>query len=344
MLNRYSQVPLSYLFPRFSEWETAYKDGNIVNVFFVPYGDLLFRSMQYVDWMKNERRQEVIIINFETDLVVNPENLEDILAKNRGRKLLFIAKRVFMRPDGEAMASILHKWYALNSDGLIILHEGFPSEMDMYVHNQVMSHKRIMHALYPDSVAKEYCVGMAELFGKKISDNVMNKAIDYSAGFPWLINDILRRSDEDNLLENTNLIWKVEQIAKSIPRIKGIEKDLIEFGLKTDKGYWVPFLQSYLNSVAKDKLILNDNEIIFEGRDFSHLFSEGEKRILCALKNSGGVVEREEIGKQFWQDKASEEYSEWALDTIMCRLRKKLAKYDFPLKINTRRGIGYELS
>ena len=314
-----------------------------MNVFFMPCGDILFRALQFSDWMRDKYKDKVRIINFETELIVNPENLEDILNNsNKNEKLILLAKRVFMRPDGSAMASVLEQWYAEQGMGALILHEGFPTELTRYIPRPVMTQQQLVHAVYPYDVAVKYAETTAKLFEVAVESKQVEQIVRYCGGIPWLINDVLRRLGEDNLFENEVLQWKVGQIAQAIPNIPGIEKDLASFELRNDKGEWLPILGDYLDRLAKNSLEISSEKLVYDGRDLSHIFSAGERRIMAYLTSTEGVVKREQLGLQFWQDQSEAGYSDWALDAIMSRLRKKIVKLGLPLKIKTRRGQGYE--
>lgn len=342
MSKRYVQVPISHLEPIFSEWENAFETGHFVNVFFMPYGDLLFRAMQFADWMNEKKKTQVKLINFETELIVNPENLQEVLENNQDQNLILLAKRAFMRPDAVAMVGVLEKWYAREGRGALIFHEGFPSEISHYVPRPVMMQAQLIHSSYPPEATKEYIRTTASLFGVEVDDETSSAIVHNCGGIPWLINDVLRRAKEDDLFSHENLKWKVEQIAKSIPRLPGVEKDIVAYGFKNDKGEWLPLFKSYFEKSSREKLQVTNSRIIFEDRDITTLFSSGERRILFGLKTSEGLVGREQIGQFFWQEKAEIDYSDWALDTIMSRLRKKIAKLGLPIVIKTRRGGGYE--
>lgn len=344
MAKRYTQVPLSYLTPIFEEWRATYDKGDLVNVFFMPKGDVLFRAMQFVDWMKEKKHEKVRLINFEIEMIVNPENLREILERVKNEKLVLLARREFMRPDGGKMVAVLEEWYAKYAMGAIILHEGFPAELDQYFRAPVLMQKRMIHSLYPAVTIKEYAREMARYFGVKVSEEWIHEVTTYCGGIPWLINDVLRRSEESSLFEDQAFHWKVVQIAGSLPHIEGVDGELKQMGLKDVTGRWIPVLEDYFNQVQKEQLNIGHEGVVYNGKDYTLLFSAGERRILLKLKNDKGVIRREGLGEAFWGEKSQSEYSDWALDAIMSRLRKKLGKLNLPIEIQTRRGRGYELS
>ncbi len=342
MSKRYVQVPIKYLEPIFHSWNEAYLKGDLVNVFFLPYGDLLFRALQFVDWMRAQTDREIRLINFETDLIASPEDLEEELENSGETLLVLVVKRSFMRPDAQGMAGVLEKWYARYGQGIVVLHEGFPSELGRYLHYPVMQQRQLIHSIYPTPVALEYTQNTAKLFGVEASVELMNAIVARCGGIPWLINDVLRRTPSDNLFDDTVLLWKVAQIADAIPIDLDIKKELQLFGLKDEKGKWVPIFEEYFDRLAQNKLDVGIDRILYDSHDFTKEFSSGEMRILHHLHSHEGLVRREELGQLFWQDKVDEEYSDWALDAIMSRLRKKITKLYLPIEIKTRRGRGYE--
>ena len=341
MAKRYTQVPISYLTPIFEEWRSTYDKGDLVNVFFMPKGDILFRALQFVDWVSDKYSEVVRVVNFESELILNPENLREVLTKYKQDKLLLLAKREFLQPDGSLMAAVLEEFYAKEGKGILIFHEGYPLELEKYTSNPVMNQKNIVHKIYSKDVIIDYISCTAKLFNVSVDQNLAVRIANYCGGIPWLVNDVLRRIDDPMLFDNEVFNWKVKQIAQSIPSVVGIEKDLREFGLQDSEGNWIPVLHDYYEREAKTALIIEADEIVWRGRELSSLFSAGERRIMGALYEKDEIVSREEVGKLFWQEANDVEYSDWALDAIMSRLRKKLKKIGLPIAIITKRGHGY---
>jgi hypothetical protein len=344
MSKRYTQVPITYLNPIFHEWRSAFDGGELVNVFFMPHGDILFRAMQFVDWARDTYGDDMRLINFESELIVNPENLKSTLHEYKDKKVVLVARREFMQPDAVSMAAVLEEWYATYGVGILVLHEGFPSELAHFVSRPVMTQKQLFCKIYPDNVIREYITTTAELFKVDVSSVVIDKLIDHCGGIPWLINDVIRRADCNfsELFEDTTFKWKVEQIAKSIPTtISGIESDLVRMGLKKPNVGWIPVLRDYFLLQSKNDLAINHDLVLYKGRDYTSRFSKGELCILEKLCVGHEVVTREELGESFWGEEYLESYSDWALDAIMSRLRKKIDHVGLPINIVTKRGHGY---
>lgn len=356
-MQKYTQVPVDYLDSMFRDWINAFDRGEILNVFFMPYGDILFRAMQFGDWY-NETvvRDEIKVTNLESELAITPESLDQILSDNQGKnKLVLIAKRLFFSPDGKALSSVIEKYYAKYGSGLVILHEGFSSEMDHFVASPVMDQHRRIWAIYPRDVTLNYIENTTRLWGVEVTADTKVEIAEYCGGIPWLVNDVLRRVEAGKVLfEDESFWWKVEKIWSGIPETyrgallaaSHADKssdvgELRQFGLIDDRGEPLPFLRDWMLRLKEQSISIDAGKILFDGRDLTSAFSSGERRVLATLYQATEVVSRDEVGKAFWQDDWNMEYSDWALDQLVSRLRKKCQKYGLPITIQTKRGLGY---
>lgn len=60
--------------------------------------------------------------------------------------------------------------------------------------------------------------------------------------------------------------------------------------------------------------------------------------------NQNTLVTRTDLIDEVWKDRKENIYSEWTLDQLMMRVRKKLTENKLPIKIITKRGRGYILT
>ncbi|HOY46582.1 MAG TPA: helix-turn-helix domain-containing protein [Candidatus Dojkabacteria bacterium] len=83
-------------------------------------------------------------------------------------------------------------------------------------------------------------------------------------------------------------------------------------------------------------------EIFFKHKISSEYLTEKELIIFkCLYDKANNNVSKEEIGKALWGERMAEEYSEWAIDKLISRIRVKLDDLK-PFKvIRTIRGYGY---
>ena len=85
--------------------------------------------------------------------------------------------------------------------------------------------------------------------------------------------------------------------------------------------------------------------IVLNGKAVEEVFTRQEYLILSAfMKNEDKLFSREEIGGVLWGKASYEKYSDWAIDQLMSKLRKKLEKVGTSSRVVTVRGKGYKLA
>lgn len=105
-------------------------------------------------------------------------------------------------------------------------------------------------------------------------------------------------------------------------------------------------LFEYIQNHSPYKIQIFRSKIIINEVNVSNHFSYKERRILYELwQNQNKPVNRERISEVYWQDQAEEQYSDWAIDQTISRLRKKFIKLGVSSDlIITIRNIGYQFS
>lgn len=340
MIKRYTQVPITYLEPIFEDWRKTYSLGDTLSVFFMPHGDHLFRALQFVDYMREIHSSDVLLVNMESD-GIGPESFKTILYENVSRDILILAKRLFMTPEARYYESVLETWHAKTGLGIVILHEGFPSQLTANISSTILTQKLLVHKIYSPDVALEFVDAVVEQFGHELSRELKMQIVEYCGGCAWLLVDVLRRNSTDKLFDDPVFNWKVGSIISRIPDIANIDKDLIEMGLKDANGEWLPVFEDYLSNQKKDSLSISQDRVICNQIDVTREFSDGERKILSLfIEKKNNIQTREAVGEIFWGE-GSEMYSDWALDALVSRLRKKLRRLRLPINIKTYRGRGY---
>lgn len=89
---------------------------------------------------------------------------------------------------------------------------------------------------------------------------------------------------------------------------------------------------------------LKDNRIMLNQVPLDKFFSRKEYRVLKLLiEHKANLVTRGEIAKSIWPTNTTELYSDWAIDQIIARLRKRLVELAVsPSLIQVVRGKGYQ--
>jgi hypothetical protein len=132
------------------------------------------------------------------------------------------------------------------------------------------------------------------------------------------------------------------------------ESESIEFFKKTQwlesRGHklelTVPILTSYLDSmhVNSQTIQLDGDRLMIGSIPINGLFSEQEIAVFNLLvRNRGKVVLRDGIANAIWGEDWNTKYSDWAIDQIISRIRKKCLTLDLPKTIiRVVKGKGFQ--
>lgn len=97
---------------------------------------------------------------------------------------------------------------------------------------------------------------------------------------------------------------------------------------------------------SHDNLSLDEETgaIILGEKTIEEKFSHQEYAVLSMfLKKKGVLRSRDDIGNVLWGKESYEKYSNWAIDQLISKLRKKLNKMNVKQELVTIRGKGYKL-
>jgi DNA-binding response OmpR family regulator len=91
------------------------------------------------------------------------------------------------------------------------------------------------------------------------------------------------------------------------------------------------------------EIVLRDAHFFLNNLDITSNFSKKERHILQKfLTNKNKILSREEVASAYWGDAAHEEYSDWAIDQLISRLRKKMNRAGlFQQRFRQPEGRGY---
>jgi hypothetical protein len=155
----------------------------------------------------------------------------------------------------------------------------------------------------------------------------------------------------------------VELATKKVENLSGEQlKTLISLGLvfKNNQGFYQPFCRLFHDAIIKrsmptsslagsqDGLVFDSklNSIVFAGKPVEDKFTRQEYELLSFfLKEPNKVHSRDRIAEAIWGKESYEKYSDWAIDQLMSKLRKKLKDLGVDRKVlTTIRGRGYKLT
>lgn len=109
---------------------------------------------------------------------------------------------------------------------------------------------------------------------------------------------------------------------------------LLETGLVNDNGQ--VFSEIFARFLEQKKKELRQHSL-----PLGQLTQKETSLLNYFVSHKGEVCSRDDLIGAVWPE--FEDISDWALDQLVSRLRKKLELYALPMKVKTNRGVGYEL-
>lgn len=142
---------------------------------------------------------------------------------------------------------------------------------------------------------------------------VVNRSPGWEDKFTW------RESEQfvDNLMTETSLR---DLFPNFVPTLQSFDQDYKEFESESKK-----YLKK-LGFPVKDKKMVVKNELVtYEGKNISKQLSHRENCLLVIfLENTNKVLDYDQLSEILWKDE--EQFSLWAMNKAIGRLRQKLAK------------------
>lgn len=232
----------------------------------------------------------------------------------------------------------------------------------------------IYYPLYKSKDIKQFVYYLSRKWNLKIPQKITLQVIKQCGGHFLLVKEAIRyfsahpKAALNKIFDHEEMLMRLEWICDGFSEI---ERDLLKkisfgessfnirekhslsylkkIGILNQRGkITTPLLTRYLQK-AKDKgsqMVLKNNEILLNKVPIGIFFSRQEYRVLKGLlKKKNNLVVRNEIAKLIWPTDTDKNYSDWAIDQLVKRLRKKLAKlFISPKVLKTMRGKGYLLS
>ena len=132
-------------------------------------------------------------------------------------------------------------------------------------------------------------------------------------------------------------------------------KYLKRTGILNEKGeIFSPLLEKFIKSKMKEVVERNNNETLLIKEKTVYINetpindqpTKNEFKILHELyKHKGNLLDRNKIAESLWGENKVEDYSDWAIDRTISRLRKKLGdSAQNPRFLHTVKGRGYKLT
>jgi len=195
-----------------------------------------------------------------------------------------------------------------------------------------------------------------------VSKSTLNKITRMCGGHTWLLKQAFREYVTDSrinlqMLANLpSMRFKLKLISEACSQselsiLSGTQTgDSIDYtylqqtGLLSHNKCTIPILKEYLSGLTSSKrLLLHQGDIHYKGVSMRSAFSQQERDVIVALlKNGATPLSRDEIADVIWGSDVEEQYSVWAIEQLIRRIRTKLERMGLlGMRIKNKRGVGY---
>ncbi len=203
----------------------------------------------------------------------------------------------------------------------------------------------------------------------RVSTKEQERIVTYCGGHFWLVKEAIRTltsapswSPEDDgmsfrLRTLFNLFSPSEQsvltkITRSVTDLTSQEQESLSYLTSMrviEKNHiTIKMLHNFLlgREAKLESFVVEGGKILLNHVPVNSFFSRQEERVMKLLiTHSGEVVSRDLIATAIWPTNTQENYSDWAIDQLMRRLRKRIADLSLsPKRLSVVRGKGYLFS
>lgn len=106
----------------------------------------------------------------------------------------------------------------------------------------------------------------------------------------------------------------------------------------------IPALETFRKKTLFSTMLLelDQNTLLLHGVPIDAHFSKSQRRMLrFSLKHPNELINRETLSSLIWEEEATAKYSDWAIDSHISRLRKRVQSLGIPMEtIETIKGKG----
>lgn len=346
-------------------------------VFLVPPNT--FRSNRLPATLIERNKSDFEIIKI--DLFLHEiEDVEDLIAIANKKMRESKKKKIGVFMANAHTLLLENNFVLLNS--IINLQEQYPHIHLVFLFNKDLTHPNISknikssifsNIIYYPLYKYEDVLGFIDYVMERdkisLSADQKEKIARNCEGYFWLVKQVVRAARDnpktsiEDLVHTDGVRLSLEQFYTSLcPSEKevlqslimgkkiqeGDEKHSLEYlqkiGLVKENKITIPFITSYIREyLPRMSADVKDNTIQINSVSVDSHFSPKEKRAFKALiSKKNQIVSRDELAKAIWPVDTEENYSDWAVDRIVARLRDKIEKIGFSKDvIKTLRNKGY---
>ncbi len=304
-------------------------------------------------------RDNIRVFDLETECLEEEEEMGKILKEGKGRILFLLGADKILEEKNTFFLEKLNLFTAFNAPCSVLLFFNVdfthPSFLPVVKNSPVFFQNIIFHPLYSPADTRQFFNYLSAKWNLRIRKAVEKEILKNCGGRFYLIKQAVRLLRDNpsfapaeifshpDFLLRVKMIWEkflpsersvLEKIVRGEENFDSWEKHSFEFlkrvgWLKKVNTGWqitVPLLEKFIGEeLGKVDFGIKDGNIYLNRVLVERYFSLRERHFLKLLiKEKGKVVKRETVAEAVWGENWLELYSDWALDQIVSRLRKKL--------------------
>lgn len=230
--------------------------------------------------------------------------------------------------------------------------------------------KNILRDLYPYYSEKRGWIGMMEkddlkLLYPDVEGEFLDSVFKFSGGYLPLVK---RFTEKQELVKDINVavqdsgvdyllgvLWgscSEDTQDQLLLSVRGEKDNFSDYATKTglitgDGDVFSAVFREWLVKMSAEKglEVIEKDGMLWSGKqDLLEKLSGQEYAVLnCLWKSKGELVERQKMAEVMWGDEADSKYSDWAIDQVISKIRRKLGDVGKERKIATVKGKGFVL-
>lgn len=347
----------------FSRWLSVINRRECASVISLPKFDRIYRANQFVSWYGEQHLDKTTLVplsfqSLVTEIWSEIETKLNVLLNKKGQSVFLVTDADWLLSAAPHLIPHFASYVIGHSRNISFifffehdilgqeykaLFESEPLFLQNLIYQPLYSHDDIIHFLHH----------MATIYQFKLSPVQAESIWQECGGYIWLATEALRHLHEHGVLNLTHLafryrldsVWsgftKSEQAAlvQVVHNQPALTADITFFqktGLLSDTTWpncQIQVIHEYIKQISHSQYTLRliGTEIMLGLRPITRVFSPQEREFVTALLNKPGVyLSREELAITLWGDSGIGEYSEWGLDQVVRRVRKRLTQIGLP--------------
>lgn len=230
----------------------------------------------------------------------------------------------------------------------------------------------VYYPLYSEKDTSNFIYYLLCKWNLRISQKLTLRIIEQCGGHLWLVKEAVRyfrqNKGEKHIFDRDEMRLRLEDIYNCLLESEKSLLRKIIFGqtdytslekhsmshlrrihfLSKDNSFTIKLLENYIGSLEEKRpnIEYKNGSVFLNEVPIQAQFSRKELKVLKGLlQNENKILSRDEVAKYIWPINTQENYSDWAIDQLINRLRKRLAKLSISKEaLKTLRGKGYVFS